>query len=230
MGIFLAPVLLALGAIAVVRLRNRNIPVREAEIIQLRPAAAEDASAVATRTAADEPSVEAPEDEPEAIATATATPEPEVAVEPEQDEAAILEPVAARAEQQPTPAPPIAEPPAAEATEPESAEEVPAEAEGQSDTPDAEPAAPETEEFCHVAFWRGYLKAGFFARAIDEEGLEVAVAESPLFRAQGNGIPEETEKAVAAYKALVEQLKADGWEPAEKGEAWFDTTFRRELV
>lgn len=87
-----------------------------------------------------------------------------------------------------------------------------------------------TEQLCEIAFWRGYLKAGFYARAFDEEGEEVAVGESSLFRSHGNGIPDQTEKAVEAYEALVEQLKREGWKPLRRGETWFGSVFRLELT
>ena len=90
------------------------------------------------------------------------------------------------------------------------------------------PAAPESpaEQTCDILFWRGYRKAAFFARTFDETGEAVAVAESPFFRPQGNGTPEPTEAAEAAYEALRAELIAAGWEPIAAGDDWFDETFR----
>jgi hypothetical protein len=89
--------------------------------------------------------------------------------------------------------------------------------------PDPERAAPT----CDIRFWRGYRKAAFFARTIDA-GEEVAVAESPMFRARGNGVPERTDEAAAAYAVLVDRLEDEGWRRVATGSAWFDATFARE--
>lgn len=96
-----------------------------------------------------------------------------------------------------------------------------------------EARAPETptqdasaELTCRVEFWRGYRKAAFYARTLDGSE-EVAVAESPLFRARGNGVPDRTDEAAAAYAALVERLQDDGWRRVATGSAWFDATFAR---
>jgi hypothetical protein len=79
---------------------------------------------------------------------------------------------------------------------------------------------------CDILFWRGYRKAAFYGRTFDETGEPVAVAESPFFRPQGNGAPEPTEAAKAAYEALRSELIAAGWEPVAAGDDWFDETFR----
>jgi len=81
-----------------------------------------------------------------------------------------------------------------------------------------------TAPTCEIRFWRGYRKAAFYARTIDG-GEELAVAESPLFRARGNGLPERTEEAAAAYAALVERIESMGWRRVASGSAWFDATF-----
>jgi hypothetical protein len=86
--------------------------------------------------------------------------------------------------------------------------------------------APPAERICDILFWRGYRKAAFYGRTFDETGEPVAVAESPFFRPQGNGVPEPTEAAKAAYEALRSQLIAAGWEPVAAGDVWFDETFR----
>jgi hypothetical protein len=83
---------------------------------------------------------------------------------------------------------------------------------------------------CVISYWREYRKATFYARAFDNEGHELVVAESPQFRARGNGIPDRTEQAVAAYDDLVAQLTAEGWEPIGRGDTWFGQTFRRRVT
>jgi hypothetical protein len=77
---------------------------------------------------------------------------------------------------------------------------------------------------CNIALWRGYRKAMFYAQTFDSNGDAVALAESPMFKYSGNGIPDQTDAAVQAYKALVELLKDEGWQTAEHGPAWFDQT------
>jgi hypothetical protein len=97
--------------------------------------------------------------------------------------------------------------------------------EGLREEPPA-PLPPPSEQTCDIVFWRGYRKAAFFGRTFDETGEAVAVAESPFFRPQGNGAPDPTEAAKAAYEALRSQLIAGGWEPVAAGDDWFDETFR----
>jgi len=98
-----------------------------------------------------------------------------------------------------------------------------------TDAPELQPSHPEpTEWTCQIRFWRGYRKAAFYARTY-YDGEEVAVAESPLFRARGSGPPEPTEKAEEAHKALCDQLERAGWRLVAAGDTWFDHTFRREL-
>ena len=94
-----------------------------------------------------------------------------------------------------------------------------------------EPAAPSqpSELTCDVLFWRGYLKSAFYARVFSDDGEPLAVAESPFFRARGNGIPDETDEAVAAYQALRDRLESGGWQHVVAGETWFADTFARPL-
>jgi hypothetical protein len=48
----------------------------------------------------------------------------------------------------------------------------------------------------------------------------------PFFRAEGSGIPELTEEAVAAYEELRSRLEQEGWSLAAEGDEWFAKTFR----
>jgi hypothetical protein len=91
------------------------------------------------------------------------------------------------------------------------------------------PDEPAAEELVEIAFWRGYRKSAFYARTFDEDGFEVALAESAAFRASGNGVPDQTEEAVRAYEEFVDALVADGWTPVESARpaAWFAQTFER---
>jgi hypothetical protein len=82
---------------------------------------------------------------------------------------------------------------------------------------------------CEIAVWRGYRKASFYARTY-VDGEEVAVAESPFFRADGNGIPDRNEKAEVAYEAICEQLEREGWKRVSRGETWFGDRFQQEIA
>jgi hypothetical protein len=105
-----------------------------------------------------------------------------------------------------------------------SAEPAPVDVELHAEAP--APTPPPSEQTCDILFWRGYRKAAFYGRTFDETGEAVAVAESPFFRPQGNGAPDPTEAAKAAYEVLRSQLIAAGWEPVAAGSDWYDETFR----
>lgn len=135
-------------------------------------------------------------------------------------------------EEGPTPklAPPTAKPPRAKQSRPAeraaSAAPVPAVEETIAPEPDG-PA--DDDPTCEIRFWRGYRKATFYARIFSDEGEPLAVAQSPSFRAQGNGTPDKTDEAVAAYQALREQLEQRGWEHAGSGRTWFADVYSRPL-
>lgn len=97
--------------------------------------------------------------------------------------------------------------------------------------PEAEPPLPAPLEdlTCEILFWRGYRKATFYARIFSDDGEPLAVAHSPSFRSRGNGAPDQSEEAVAAYQALREQLEQWGWQHVGSGDAWFDDVFTRPL-
>jgi hypothetical protein len=80
---------------------------------------------------------------------------------------------------------------------------------------------------CRIAVWRGYRKATFYAQAFDSRGGEVALAESPSFRYSGNGMPEQTQAAAEAHRALLEALRHSGYQTAKRGTSWFDMTLTR---
>jgi hypothetical protein len=95
--------------------------------------------------------------------------------------------------------------------------------------PEAEVEQPaELEDLtCEILFWRGYRKATFYARIFSLDGEPLALAQSSEFRARGNGIPEQTEEAVAAYEELRARLEQWGWQHASSGRAWFGDVFTR---
>ena len=82
---------------------------------------------------------------------------------------------------------------------------------------------------CEIRLWRGYRKANFFACVLSDDGEPLAVAESPSFRAHGNGVPEKTADAVAAHEQLRAQLEAAGWRYAASGRTWFGDLYSRPL-
>jgi len=90
-----------------------------------------------------------------------------------------------------------------------------------------QPAATAADATCEIRFWRGYLKANFYACVFDIHGEALAVAESPFFRARSDGLPDQTEEAVAAYDALRQRLEQLGWEHAASGRTWFGDLYRR---
>jgi uncharacterized membrane protein YqiK len=90
-------------------------------------------------------------------------------------------------------------------------------------------AASARHRTCVVSYRREFRKVTFYARAFDNEGNELVVAESQPFRARGNGAPDPTEQAIDALEGLNSQLLGDGWEVAGFGDAWFERMFRRRV-
>jgi hypothetical protein len=88
---------------------------------------------------------------------------------------------------------------------------------------------PLEELACEILFWRGYRKATFYARIFSDDGEPLALAQSSEFRARGNGTPEQTEEALAAYQELRARLEQWGWRHAGSGDAWFGDVFTRPL-
>ena len=80
---------------------------------------------------------------------------------------------------------------------------------------------PSEFETCRIVFWRGYVKCAFYA--VPNGGEPVP---SAFFRSKEHS-PLPSGAALAAHQALVEQLAAEGWEPATRGPAWYSLTFRR---
>jgi hypothetical protein len=122
----------------------------------------------------------------------------------------------------PAPAPPARTAPIPEQVEEPIAREPEPEAEVEQ--------ADELEDLtCEILFWRGYRKATFYARIFSLDGEPLALAQSSEFRARGNGIPEQTEEAVAAYEQLRARLEQWGWQHVGSGRAWFGDVFTRPL-
>jgi hypothetical protein len=89
------------------------------------------------------------------------------------------------------------------------------------------PVALDEPEVCTIRAWRGYVKWQFVA-TVRRGGVEHPAGESKAFRASGNGIPEETPSARAAYDALVAKLARDGWTTSDATrESWYSQRFVR---
>jgi hypothetical protein len=89
------------------------------------------------------------------------------------------------------------------------------------------PAARQPDEVCEIVFWRGYVKAMFYAQIFTPTGEPRAVAESRSFRAPGDGEPGKTQEAAEAHEALRQGLLAAGWTRIGQGPAWYADVFRR---
>jgi hypothetical protein len=87
-----------------------------------------------------------------------------------------------------------------------------------------EPSSEPHEATCEIAVWRGYREASFYARMY-VDGQEVAVAESEKFRPSGKDDLEQSEVALAAHRALCEQLLKSGWVRTERGDEWYADGF-----
>jgi hypothetical protein len=113
-----------------------------------------------------------------------------------------------------TPGAPIAAPmPVAPVLEPEPFDEFV--------TEEAPFVADDEPEVCTIRAWRGYLKWQFYA-TVRRGGVDYPAGESKVFRSSGNGIPDETPAARAAYDALVAKLARDGWTTSESAvEGWY---------
>lgn len=92
---------------------------------------------------------------------------------------------------------------------------------------EAREAAPTGEVVCEVDFWRGYVKAQFYARVSGDDRLS-AIATSPMFRCR-SATPEETEASRVALTALIDRLIAEGWEPNGRGRAWYARRFTNRI-
>ena len=80
------------------------------------------------------------------------------------------------------------------------------------------------EHVCEIRWWRGYVKGQFYAEA--DPPLDWPV-ESAAFRPRGRDRPEQSDEAVAAHAALVEELCSAGWEQDGRGAYWYSDRFLR---
>jgi hypothetical protein len=80
-------------------------------------------------------------------------------------------------------------------------------------------------ETCTLELWRGYVKWRFYATTTEPDGAETTVAASPFFRVGRGHSVEDSAAAHEAYDAIVAELVALGWEPAD--DQAFTQRFRR---
>ena len=80
---------------------------------------------------------------------------------------------------------------------------------------------------CEIALWHGYTKSHFYARAVGDDGVEIAYGESPSFRSHTvqNGDPEAAVRE--AHEELVRQLLADGWNVTGANGTWYSVRLSR---
>jgi hypothetical protein len=83
---------------------------------------------------------------------------------------------------------------------------------------------------CEIRWWRGLVGSEFYARATSSDGAPFEAGRSKMFEWHRRSGPAETEEIVAAHAALVHELVGAGWEPAGRGEAWYEHRFRRAHV
>ncbi len=82
-------------------------------------------------------------------------------------------------------------------------------------------------ELCTIRAWRGYLKWQFYA-SVRRGGVDELVAESRSFKSSGNGTPDETPQARAAFEGLVAKVRKRGWIAQESHDGcWFEQSFVR---
>jgi hypothetical protein len=80
-------------------------------------------------------------------------------------------------------------------------------------------------ETCTLELWRGYVKWRFYATTTGPDGNDTTIAASPFFRVRRGDSVEDSAAAHEAYDAIVDELVALGWEPAD--DQPFSQRFRR---
>ena len=84
-------------------------------------------------------------------------------------------------------------------------------------------------EECVIRLWHGYTSSDFYALAVRPDGEAYVLGRSRPFRRRSSRPPAPEGKAAAVHAELVARLRADGWEPAGTGDAWYDARLRRRL-
>jgi HYR domain-containing protein len=90
-----------------------------------------------------------------------------------------------------------------------------------------DPAAAVDPLECEIALWQGYRKWQFYARALNEEGKELMLGESPAFRLGSAEDAEAGPPVLAAHEELLRRLQADGWKVTGANGTWYSLRLRR---
>ena len=84
-------------------------------------------------------------------------------------------------------------------------------------------------EECAIRLWHGYMFSDFYALAVRPDGEAYVLGRSRPFRRRSSQPPAPEGKAAAIHAELVAHLRAEGWEPAGTGDAWYEARLRRRL-
>ncbi|MGH2451314.1 MAG: hypothetical protein ACRDGE_08600 [Candidatus Limnocylindria bacterium] len=84
-------------------------------------------------------------------------------------------------------------------------------------------------EECAIRLWHGYTSSDFYALAVRPDGEAYVLGRSRPFRRRSSQPPALEGKAAAVHAELVAHLRAEGWEPAGRGDAWYEARLRRRL-
>jgi hypothetical protein len=84
-------------------------------------------------------------------------------------------------------------------------------------------------EECAIRLWHGYVFSDFYALAVRPDGEAYVLGRSRPFRRRSSQPPAPERKAAAVHAELVAHLRAEGWEPAGTGDAWYEARLRRRL-
>jgi hypothetical protein len=84
-------------------------------------------------------------------------------------------------------------------------------------------------EECAIRLWHGYTSSDFYALAVRPDGEAYVLGRSRPFRRRSSRPPAQEGKASAVHAELVAHLRAEGWEPAGRGDAWYEARLRRRL-
>ena len=84
-------------------------------------------------------------------------------------------------------------------------------------------------EECAIRLWHGYTSSDFYALAVRPDGEAYVLGRSRPFRRRSSRPPAQEGKAAAVHAELVAHLRAEGWEPAGRGDAWYEARLRRRL-
>ena len=80
---------------------------------------------------------------------------------------------------------------------------------------------------CEIWWFAAKEGGAFCATALERGDAPRLVAASPRFDRRQPGPPDEDWAARQAYAQLVRELMSNGWEPYERGNAWWEMRLRR---